>query len=89
MIPYKSNYTRASTSDVWYVCDVNLYDNQMDKYGFNTYQKKATCTHEVGHSLSLAHTNDLSTVEVMDQGIGKALSPTDIDKGHLKLKWGV
>jgi len=37
---------------------------------------------------TLADTNDLPTVEVMDQGIGKALSPTTVDKDHLKLKWG-
>lgn len=88
MKPYKSDWTLASTTDIWHVTDVFIYDNQMTNDGATDAQKRATITHEVGHGLSMAHTNDLTTVEVMDQGLGKALSPSDIDKGHLRLKWG-
>ena len=92
MIPYKRNILGlivvASLTDVWWCTDCKGFDNTMTLDGFTDAQKKATFSHEIGHALSLDHTMDLATREVMDQGRFKALSPTSVDRGHLTLKWG-
>lgn len=74
---------------VWFCIDAYVYDNQMVINGFNDYQKQSNVTHEVGHALSLAHTNNLpaTTYTVMRQG-KQQIGPQMEDKNHLKLKWG-
>lgn len=97
MKPFKQNmlgqWIPALPTDVWYATDVIIYENQfvlLEQHGvpITDVGRRATLSHEVGHALSLAHTNDIPTVENMDQGLGKAPTPTSVDKFHLTLKWG-
>ncbi len=74
-------------NQIWGLSDIYGYDNQMTASNMTDAQKKAVFTHEVGHALSLKHISSPLT-GVMRQGLEKALSPTDTDKGHLTLKWG-
>lgn len=97
MKPYKRDmlgqWLPALPTDVWHATDVIIYENQfawLAQKGvpITDVDRRATLSHEVGHALSLAHTNDIPTVENMDQGLGKAPAPTSVDKFHLTLKWG-
>ena len=94
MIPYYKNILGGLSEDtsltnIWSVTDVYGYDNQMEAFSMTKIQKQSNYSHEVGHALSMAHTNDLpsTTSTVMRQGI-QSIGPQPTDEGHLKLKWG-
>lgn len=85
---YKSDWSQASIYAVWSYASVKLYDNQMNNAGFTLENKRSCMAHEMGHILSLNHTNDIPSPELMDPGKDLPSWPTSIDIGHLKLKWG-
>ncbi|WP_054404081.1 matrixin family metalloprotease [Paenibacillus solani] len=82
----------------WDYSVVFVYHNNMVADGMNNdTNKKSITTHEVGHSLGLAHTNvansTLRSQSVMTSGSDpfvnfNVTSPSDYDKGELKYKWG-
>lgn len=77
----------ATSTDIWYCTDCYIYDNQCQY--MDEFEKSSVMGHEVGHGLSLAHTNDLGTSEIMDSGSWPdEYAPTPVDEGHLTLKWG-
>ncbi len=84
-----------------YICKHNL-DNDA-YYGTNTTRHKANMSHEVGHALSLAHTNgdnkychypidytlDGNLVRhIMNKGNKISDYITTTDRDHLRIKWG-
>ena len=73
-------------TSTWYSTRCEIYYNNIS--GYTNSEKKAVVTHEVGHALGLNEATDMSAKPVMRQGIDKALSPNQVDKAHLKLKWG-
>jgi len=73
--------------NTWSYVELYGYENQMTAYKFSQAEKISNFTHEFGHALSLAHTNDLSTSSVMKSG-KQAIGPQPIDKDHLRQKWG-
>ncbi|MBN7774463.1 hypothetical protein [Clostridium aminobutyricum] len=88
---YKKNLlgqiVTAQTTDTWVYSTIVLYDNQMKAYNMNAAEVKSTATHEVGHTLSLAHTT-ASVESVMREGAIQFIGPTTYDITQLKAKWG-
>ncbi len=87
--PYK-NWTGASaslatTNDKWVKAVVYQYKNS----SLNTETKrKHTCTHELGHTLGVAHPSSKSTKAVMQQGALSFYNLKNYDKNSLKAKRG-
>ncbi len=52
----------------------------------NSTAAKATCTHEVGHALSLSHTS--GSKDIMKQGIKNYTSLSSNDVSWFRKKWG-
>ena len=52
----------------------------------NSTAAKATCTHEVGHALSLSHTS--GSKDIMKQGVKNYTNLSSNDKSWLQKKWG-
>jgi len=87
-IPYKASggtYVPASTSEQWAYCTVSIYHNTMSDNNMNHSQIVSNATHELGHTLSLAHPTSFQ-ISVMNQGI-QSIGPTTYDKNQLKAKW--
>lgn len=82
----------------WDYSAVVIYHNNLVKDGLdNDTNMKNTVTHEVGHSLGLAHTNEINNTlkafSIMTDGSDSfknrnVTSPSDYDEGELKYKWG-
>ncbi len=76
----------ADVNENWDFCRVYIYTNQMDANNMTDAQKISNATHEIGHSLKLAHPTSSHT-SVMNQGI-QSIGPTDYDRSELISKWG-
>lgn len=97
IIPYCTNSGVSNSGDVclsnpaWGSVGVIGYDNQMANYNFTGTQTISNYTHEFGHALSLAHVVDTSSYTyppaVMKQG-QQSIGPQQVDKDHLRQKWG-
>lgn len=82
----------------WDYSIIFVYHNNMVEDDMNNdTNKKNITTHEVGHSIGLAHTNEISGTlrasSVMTSGSDpfvnhNVTSPSDYDKDELKYKWG-
>lgn len=95
------NITSEDTNSNWVKTHVSLYDNQMNNYGLTTTQRVYVATHEIGHTLKLAHLDDTLTCtqtplpsgerSVMQSGDGNVLNwgVQPYDKRELKAKWGL
>lgn len=87
--PYKSwtgtSATSAGINDRWVKAVVYQYKSS---YLDTTTKKKHTCTHELGHTLSVAHPSSSTTTAVMQQGALTFYTLKDYDKNSLKAKWG-
>lgn len=86
IVPYNGN--QVGTGNYWGYVRVYVYDNTFNKLNYSRSQRVATATHEVGHSLKLAHPSSSTVSSVMHQGSKKALKPTSYDVQELKRKWG-
>lgn len=93
-IPYKDGpwygtHEPASATDTWKYCTVSLYDNTMKSGNFGYYDSIGVATHEIGHSLSLAHTTSpyTSVMFYATYAGNPTYSPTTYDWGQLKSKW--
>lgn len=97
MVPYCTISGSSAQGDAclsntaWGSARIYGYTNQMANFNMNTTQIISNYTHEFGHALSLAHVIDTSSYvyppAVMKQGI-QSLGPQQIDKDHLRQKWG-
>ncbi|WP_144941340.1 hypothetical protein [Paenibacillus sp. 32O-W] len=76
---YESNWSAGYATAI-------IYDNTMNSYNMTYAQKVSNATHELGHTLKLAHPSS-TQVSVMNQGI-QSIGPTTYDKNELKRKWG-
>ena len=85
--PEYSYYFDSCACNTWSYAYVYGYKNQMAAYKFTTQDIISNFTHEFGHTLSLAHTNNVSASSVMKSG-QQSIGPQTVDKDHLKLKWG-
>lgn len=98
-------YDVFETHTVQYT-DIYIYKQNLDNdsyYGSNMTRHKANMSHEVGHALSLAHTNgdndfchypiDYTTEgvlvrHIMNKGSNISDYITTTDRDHLRIKWG-
>ncbi|WP_420594244.1 hypothetical protein [Deinococcus sp.] len=83
--------------DVWAKANVSIYDNTFKQNSFTTTERLGTVTHELGHSLKLAHPGQGScrvapisagATAVMVQG-RKAYGVQQYDKQEIKAFWGL
>ncbi|AWB43694.1 hypothetical protein DCC85_05310 [Paenibacillus sp. CAA11] len=90
-------YGNSSTdpdSASWDYSVISIYDNNLDADGYkNDTNIKHTTTHEVGHSIGLAHTTDTynkstSLMTAGDEADRYINSPSAYDKNQLKSIWG-
>lgn len=103
MFAYKTNSAGQVIQDStaidlkWPRTDVYIYSNTMDSASMTTSQKIANATHELGHTLKLAHpglwTMRCSAIpswqtSIMSQGI-QSTWPQTYDKNDIKYKWGL
>lgn len=90
MTPYKKdsngNIVKASLDETWLYSTVAIYDNTMDSANMTRAERVGNATHEVGHTLSLAHPS-IVVESIMNQGI-QDIAPTTYDKDELRRKWG-
>lgn len=86
IIPYDSYGRVADLNSKWYRVTVHMYDNTMKSFNMTSAQITSNATHEIGHSLKLAHPSG-TIGSVMNQGI-QSIGPTVYDKNELKRKWG-
>ncbi|RKJ50458.1 hypothetical protein D7X33_32605, partial [Butyricicoccus sp. 1XD8-22] len=63
-----------------------IYNNVMNNFNMTNSQRVSNATHEIGHTLKLAHPTDDSVVSVMRQGI-RSIGPTTYDYNELDRKW--
>lgn len=77
------DYTSLNSN--WTYVNVYLYGNNMNKFNYTYSNRFATATHEVGHSLKLAHTTADDT-SVMIQG-RKWYGAQTYDYKELERKW--
>lgn len=83
---YNSSGQNVGTSDKWAYSTVAIYNNQMEAYNMTSTQKISNATHEVGHTLSMAHPST-SQNAVMKQGI-QSIGVQAYDRESLIAKWG-
>lgn len=84
-------------NSAWVTVNVFIYINQMQANNMTYSQQVSNATHEIGHSLKMAHPNDASCYysvpqsgesSVMNQGI-QNIGPQNFDKRELKRVWGI
>jgi Matrixin len=95
---YKNGSVADANTTSWDYTTVSIYDSNMVKDGKkNDTNMKCVATHEVGHSVGLAHTNvvnsTLRSQSIMTSAEDSFINwnnttPSDYDKGELKNKWG-
>jgi len=90
--PYKKNLlgsiVTAGQNDTWLYCTISIYDNQIKGSGLNYNQiVSSATTHEIGHSLSQAHSPS-GVSSVMTSSSITDFAPTLYDKNELISKWG-
>ncbi|MFB7157312.1 hypothetical protein [Lysinibacillus sp. NPDC056232] len=91
--PYKYaadgvNFILADTSDKWAYSTVSAYDNQIKALRLTrTEIVSSVTTHEIGHTLSLAHSPS-GVSSVMTKSAITNFAPTTYDKNDLVSKWG-
>lgn len=84
----------AAPNRNWDYAVISIYDNQLNAYGLKTWTGIIhTTTHEMGHSLALAHTTAAGQVgpSVMTAGTyadRSVTNPNSYDQSELKSKWG-
>lgn len=87
IVPYISSGNTTNLNSEWGYVRVYVFENTFAENGYSNTDRLATATHEVGHSIKLAHpSGDVSSN--MNQGIGKPSSPTSYDRSELRRKWG-
>lgn len=64
---------------------VSSYANNLEGSSYSA--KVSNATHEIGHSLALAHTTVTGINSVMYQGL-QEIGPQQYDKSQLKARWG-
>lgn len=90
--PYKKDFwgnnVACGINDNWSFCRVYFYDNNILRWGPD--QRLRTITHEMGHSLKLAHpSSSVTSDSVMWQSRhGGSMTPTTYDANQLYSKWG-
>lgn len=92
---YGNSYQDPDTGN-WDYCVVSLYDNNLDAAGLKTDTNiKNTATHEVGHSIGLAHTTSSGNkaASIMTAGDDAAkdrsiTTPSTYDTSNVTSKWG-
>jgi len=79
----------ATHSDTWVYCTVALYQNNLSTYSYNDVV--GVTTHEIGHSLALAHTTApaVSIMTATTYAGNPTYQPTTYDMNELKSKWGI
>jgi len=86
----------AQNNDEWHHSTIIIYDNVMDNKSMSTQERIGNATHEIGHSLKLAHPGEgtervrsvpSGKVAIMQQGIA-GYGPQEYDEVELKEKWG-
>ncbi|MEF2246753.1 hypothetical protein [Paenibacillus sp. IITD108] len=90
LTPWKSaggTIMQAGLSDLWLYSTVTIYHNGMEDCDMNYNQRVSNATHEVGHSLSMAHPSGTTVSSVMHQGI-QSIGPSTYDKNEIIAKWG-
>jgi hypothetical protein len=92
IIPYDGSGNSTSLTGSWHHVNVSIYDNTMDNYNMSRAERVGNATHEVGHSLKLAHPGSVNPLpspvtSIMNQGI-QSIAPTSYDKQELKATWG-
>lgn len=83
-----STFVVANTYETWAYATVSMYHNTMrDIWDMTQSQIISNATHEVGHSISLAHPPDSDNrSRVMRQGI-QSIGPQAADKESLIYRW--
>lgn len=95
--PYNSFHVALviTANNTWKYCVLSLYDNQIKASNAGSSGPGLTraeivssvTTHEIGHSLSLAHSPS-GTTSVMTANDITDFAPNTYDKNELKSKWG-
>ncbi len=92
MFSYGTATSLTNMHNNWHHARVWIYHNNMEAEKFDPDERIGNATHEVGHSLKLAHPGELNQSippipSIMNQGIQK-IAPTTYDKSELRRKWG-
>ncbi|TKI57572.1 hypothetical protein E8L90_20090 [Brevibacillus antibioticus] len=85
MDPYNGS-RMASINSSWSSTKVHIFHNNMDAFNMSEAERISNATHEIGHSLKLAHPVG-NVTSVMKQGI-QSRGPSSYDQTELKNKWG-
>lgn len=93
MTPFKNvngQVREATISETWTYAAVSAYHNQIRDFGLSDDQIVAmVASHEIGHSLGLAHSpTQVYTVMRGQPNVLYSNLPTDYDKSELRRKWG-
>ena len=84
--------------DLWHHTAVSIYDNQMDAASCTNAERVNTITHEMGHTLKLAHVRagtyrvqalPSGSRSIMEADTRQSFAPQQYDKNELIYKWGV
>ncbi|MBO9609666.1 MAG: hypothetical protein J7639_27165 [Paenibacillaceae bacterium] len=86
IVAYNASGDPTSDNGNWHHVNVSGYHNNMESYSMSYAERISNLTHEVGHSLKLAHPSTSQT-SVMNQGI-QSIGPSTYDQNELKAKWG-
>ncbi|WP_208585747.1 zinc metalloprotease [Gracilibacillus suaedae] len=87
--PYDSSGNVVGTWQYWTRVHAWLYHNNMYQANFSYTNKVATATHEIGHTLKLAHPqSNLDLNNIMEQGKKNYSTLSWYDKSSLRSKWG-
>lgn len=93
-INYKKGFlgriVTAGFNDDWLYSTVAIYDNNIQSVGLDRDQIMTLTSHELGHTVKLAHTTDSGVVSVMFAYFFDCYpTPTGYDEGELRTKWGL